>query len=104
MRIVAIIGAGAALVCLAGSAQAARWCSGSGECGFRSQSQCVRAMGAAGGCHKPIAARAAAPSDYYQGPAPITSAGPAWRSPYECYSDEGYGRYTPCSGGGGGRN
>jgi hypothetical protein len=23
--------------------------------------------------------------------------GPPWAMPNECYTDEGYGRYTPCS-------
>ena len=25
--------------------------------------------------------------------------GPAWAAPWECYTDEGYGRYTPCGAG-----
>jgi hypothetical protein len=24
---------------------------------------------------------------------------PAWASPYECYTDEGYGRFWPCGAG-----
>ena len=25
--------------------------------------------------------------------------GPVWAQPWECYTDEGYGRYTPCGTG-----
>jgi hypothetical protein len=25
--------------------------------------------------------------------------GPSWANPYDCYTDEGYGRYLPCSSG-----
>jgi len=42
-------------------------------------------------------------------PAPVMSApvapyyartpGPPWANPNECYTDEGYGRYTPCGAG-----
>ena len=28
--------------------------------------------------------------------------GPSWAGPNDCYTDEGYGRYTPCSRGRGG--
>ena len=37
----------------------------------------------------PIAARAA--------PVPLNR--PVWGSPYECYTDEGYGRFWPCGAG-----
>lgn len=99
MRIIALVGAGAALFCIAGTAQAAGWCSGAGECGFRSHAQCAHTVGAGGGCHKPVAARGS-PSGYHAHGAGAVSAGPAWKSPYECYTDEGYGRYTRCSAGG----
>jgi hypothetical protein len=26
--------------------------------------------------------------------------GPVWRGPNECFTDEGYGRFTPCDAGG----
>jgi hypothetical protein len=29
--------------------------------------------------------------------------GPPWAQPWECYTDEGYGRYRPCSAGRSGR-
>lgn len=29
--------------------------------------------------------------------------GPPWAQPWECYTDEGYGRYRSCSAGRGGR-
>jgi hypothetical protein len=32
-------------------------------------------------------------------PARIGTPGPAWASPYDCYTDEGYGRYLRCGGG-----
>lgn len=35
--------------------------------------------------------------------APVVRApqvGPAWAGPNQCWSDEGYGRYSPCDGGG----
>jgi len=38
----------------------------------------------------PVAARA---SGY-------TQTGPVWRAPNECFSDEGYGRFTSCDAGG----
>ena len=49
---------------------------------------------------------------YYGGPrysggwnAPVylRTPGPPWAMPNECYTDEGYGRFTPCSRGGRGR-
>ena len=30
--------------------------------------------------------------------APIVRTGPSWAGPNECFTDEGYGRFTPCSG------
>ena len=27
------------------------------------------------------------------------TAGPPWAQPWECFTDEGYGRYRPCSAG-----
>jgi hypothetical protein len=29
----------------------------------------------------------------------VTRPGPSWAGPNDCYTDEGYGRYVPCSGG-----
>jgi hypothetical protein len=49
---------------------------------------------------------------YYGGPrayggwnAPVymRTPGPPWAMPNECYTDEGYGRFTPCDRGGRGR-
>jgi hypothetical protein len=31
--------------------------------------------------------------------APYGTARPPWAAPWECYTDEGYGRFTPCSSG-----
>ena len=33
----------------------------------------------------------------WQGPVWTRTPGPPWAMPNECYTDEGYGRYTPCS-------
>ncbi len=32
-------------------------------------------------------------------PQGMRTPGPPWAQPWECYTDEGYGRYTPCSSG-----
>lgn len=33
-------------------------------------------------------------------PAPVMGMrGPSWAGPYECFTDEGYGRYWPCGAG-----
>jgi hypothetical protein len=29
----------------------------------------------------------------------VGTRGPVWASPYECFTDEGYGRYFPCGAG-----
>jgi hypothetical protein len=29
----------------------------------------------------------------------VRTPGPPWAQPWECYTDEGYGRYTPCGAG-----
>ena len=43
--------------------------------------------------YAPIAAAPAAPVG-------ARTPGPPWaRSPYDCFTDEGYGRYLPCSSG-----
>ena len=34
---------------------------------------------------------------------PMTPARPAWASPNDCFTDDGYGRFSPCSGACGGR-
>jgi hypothetical protein len=33
----------------------------------------------------------------WQAPVRMRPHGPPWAMPNECYTDEGYGRYTPCS-------
>jgi hypothetical protein len=106
MRIVIIVGLTVALLLGAGSsAQAARWCGQTGisqNCSFQSYRACVRAIGNAGSCHRQVAARVAPVGP----PSEVSVYGwpqrPAWSSPYECYYDEGYGRYRPCSAGGDG--
>ena len=40
--------------------------------------------------HQPVAAAPASPAG---------TGRPVWAQPWECYTDEGYGRYTPCSSG-----
>ena len=109
MRTVLIGGAvTVALLLDAGSsAQAARWCGLAGatqNCSFQSYRACARALGRPGHCHRQVVARApAAPAPP---PAGVSVYGwpqrPAWSSPYECYYDEGYGRYRPCNAGGDG--
>jgi hypothetical protein len=54
--------------------------------------------------------RAPAPnaaSEPYVNEAPVaarglgyTQTGPVWHGPNECFTDEGYGRFTPCDAGG----
>jgi hypothetical protein len=41
---------------------------------------------------------AAAPVAVRAAPAPVMNR-PAWAGPYECYTDEGYGRFWPCGAG-----
>lgn len=36
----------------------------------------------------------------WQAPVSMRTPGPIWAMPNECYTDEGYGRFTPCSMGG----
>ena len=46
--------------------------------------------------------RAYYPPRYYggwQAPVQMRTPGPPWAMPNECYTDEGYGRYTPCDRG-----
>jgi hypothetical protein len=38
----------------------------------------------------------------WRAPVYLRTPGPPWAMPNECYTDEGYGRYTPCSRGRGG--
>lgn len=49
----------------------------------------------------------AASSEPYMNESPVagrdpayTQTGPVWRGPNECFTDEGYGRFTPCDAGG----
>lgn len=42
--------------------------------------------------HAPVAAVQAVPYG-------MRTPGPVWAQPSECYTDEGYGRYTPCGAG-----
>jgi hypothetical protein len=42
-----------------------------------------------------------APAPRYAAPVvPAPQVGPAWSGPNQCWTDEGYGRYAPCDGGG----
>ena len=109
MRIAPIVGVvtTALLIGAGSSAEAARWCGQAGasrSCSFQSYRACVRAVGNAGHCRRQVAARV--PAADAPSPAGVSVYGwpqrPAWASPYECYYDEGYGRYRPCSAGGDG--
>jgi hypothetical protein len=46
--------------------------------------------------------RHVAPAPAMSAPVPpyyARTPGPPWANPNECYTDEGYGRYTPCGAG-----
>jgi len=34
------------------------------------------------------------------GTRPAFTTRPAWAAPHQCFTDDGYGRFTPCEGGG----
>jgi hypothetical protein len=107
MRVLAIVGAAAAVVTIGGSgAEAARWCAQSDAyaetCGFRSQSQCLATVRGVGGFCRPQAAgrtRGDVPHAAVRAPEGYPTR-PYWASPYECYYDEGYGRFRSCNAGG----
>jgi hypothetical protein len=107
MRILSTAAAAVAFVAAyAGSeAQAARWCAYDGDaalrCGFRSQQQCKRVAGSRSDCRPQVAYRQAPPRNGLA-PGQIYPSRPAWASPYECFIDEGYGRFRPCNAGGDG--
>lgn len=88
-----------------GEAKAARWCAYEGgavlRCGFHSLKQCQRNVGRHGACRREVAyrRRPVAPDAI---PGQIYPSRPAWSSPYECFLDDGYGRFRPCNGGGDG--
>ena len=42
--------------------------------------------------------RSTAPVSYFA-PTNLLTPGPPWRGPGECYTDEGYGRYSSCGDG-----
>ena len=48
--------------------------------------------------HKHKRHHASAPVVVRTAPASVLNR-PAWASPYECYTDEGYGRFWPCGAG-----
>ena len=112
MRTIAIVGVAAATFILApAGAEAARWCHAGANakgCAYSSQAQCARAAQRAGGsCHQQFAARVlpnttAADGPYHTIPGQIYPNRPFWSSPFECFTDDGGGRYRPCSAGGDG--
>lgn len=89
------------------TAEAARWCHRGREaagCVFRTQADCARAARRFGGrCHRQAAVAPPRPAARLPQASPgagrIDPSRPAWASPYECYYDEGYGRFRPCSAG-----
>jgi hypothetical protein len=111
MRILSTAAAAVALVAVtAGSeAQAARWCSydgaAAGRC-FSSQKQCQRTAGRYGDCRSQVAVRDNGMGDNGMLPGQIYPSRPYWASPYECFYDDGGGRFRRCNAGGdgGGRN
>ena len=56
-------------------------------------------MGAADAAPKKKKARHVAPAPAISAPANLRTPGPPGASPYDCYTDEGYGRYLRCGGG-----
>jgi hypothetical protein len=97
MRTLGILALGSALLgFMISDGQAASWCSGD-KCGFQTQKQCARTTGAR--CSRAAVARRVAPPVIAR-PATMFPNRPYWASPMECYFDEGYGRFTPCTGGG----
>src|SRR5829696_8079599 len=97
MRTLGILALGSALLGFsAGDGYAASWCSGD-KCGYQSQKQCARATGTR--CSRVTVAQRAAPPALAR-PADAFPNRPYGASPFECYFDEGYGRFTPCSAGG----
>jgi hypothetical protein len=55
---------------------------------------------ASGRKHRKPVYRSAPMSQTYQVPQRSGPIGPAWAGPNQCWTDEGYGRYAPCDGGG----
>lgn len=96
---------------LAPTADAAQWCRDGAHgprCGFASLKQCARG-GAA--CYRatvvhrrgPTAWDGNRPAPRYPMPGQIEPSRPYWSSPYQCFTDDGGGRFRPCdqpSGGG----
>ncbi|BAT59733.1 hypothetical protein GJW-30_1_02266 [Variibacter gotjawalensis] len=86
------------------TSEAAQWCrdgaSGS-RCGFTSYKQCTR-----GGadCYRAASARDRSPTAFdgnrpaprFQYPNQIEPTRPYWSSPYQCFTDDGGGRFRPC--------
>lgn len=56
-------------------------------------------IGAADAATKKKKARHAAPIRTIETPVNMRTPGPPWANPYDCYTDEGYGRYLRCGGG-----
>lgn len=112
MRMMAILGVAVAGFILApAGAEAARWCHTGAQakgCAFRTQAQCLRTARRDGGaCHVQVAARRVAPTEHaapYSGMAPgqLYPNRPYWANPNECFTDDGGGRFRPCSAGGDG--
>ena len=107
MRILSgAIAAAAFLAAFSGNeAQAARWCAYDGaslmRCGYTTQKQCQRRAGRQVECRPQVASRRAPRAEGTR-PGQIYPSRPAWSSPYECFLDEGYGRFRPCNAGGDG--
>jgi hypothetical protein len=88
------------------SADAARWCHGGPHaqgCVFRTHAACARTANRIGGvCRRQsTASRRPAARMPQRGvdAGRVYPSRPAWASPYECFYDEGYGRFRPCSAG-----
>jgi hypothetical protein len=113
MRMIAILGIAAAGFLAPAGAEAARWCHTGAQaqgCTFRTQAQCLRTARREGGdCRVQVAARRPAQVERhvpagYSGMAPgqVYPNRPYWAAPNECFTDDGGGRFRPCSAGGDG--
>jgi hypothetical protein len=110
MRFLLMMAAATLLWALASDgAEAARWCHTGAHargCAFKSATQCARTARRVGGaCRQQMARRSPPPSAHRAPAQPGRASGqvypdrPYWAAPGECFMDEGYGRWRPCSAG-----
>ena len=105
MRTAAILAAATAAFTLTTvGAEAARWCHAGANargCAFNTHGQCARMARRVGGsCHQQMAYGVVSDPDRI--PGQIYPNRPYWAAPGECFTDDGGGRFRPCSAGGDG--